>query len=59
MERDLADNLWETWRVCRNLTFHWFPDEKNAVSLDEAIDRVNMIISAIDQAFNECRVDTK
>ena len=44
----LANNLWEAWRVGRNLTFHWFPDEKNAITLDEAIERVNMIIAAID-----------
>ena len=54
--KGLADNLWETWRVCRNLTFHWFPDEKNAISLTEAIERVNMIISAIDEAFEECKM---
>lgn len=54
--KDLADNLWETWRVCRNLTFHWFPDEKNAVTFEGAIERVNMIISAIDEAFTECKI---
>ena len=26
--RKVADNLWETWKTCRNLVFHWFPDEK-------------------------------
>jgi hypothetical protein len=57
--RDLADDLWETWRVCRNLTFHWFPDEKNVVTYAEATERINMIINAIDQAFTECKVDTK
>lgn len=54
--KGLADNLWETWRVCRNLTFHWFPNEKNTVTLQEAIDRVNMIISAIDEAFTGCNL---
>jgi len=54
--RNLADNLWETWRVCRNLTFHWFPNEKNAVTFSEAVERVNMIISAIDAAFTECKL---
>lgn len=56
--KELADQLWETWRVCRNLTFHWFPEEKNAISLSESIDRVNMIVSAIDASFEECRVNT-
>jgi hypothetical protein len=52
----LADNLWETWRVCRNLTFHWFPNEKNTITLDEAIERVNMIISAMDMSFQNCKL---
>ena len=54
--KDLADNLWETWRVSRNLIFHWFPDEKNAISLLEAEERVNLVIQTIDRAFKECRI---
>ncbi len=54
--KNLADNLWETWKLCRNLIFHWFPDEKNAISLTEARERMNMIISAIDEAFERCEI---
>lgn len=52
--KKLADDLWETWRVSRNLVFHWFPNEKNSVTLEEAVDRINMIIAAIDEAFESC-----
>lgn len=52
----LANTLWETWRVSRNLTFHWFPDEKNAITLEEAVERIDMIISAIDQSFVSCDI---
>jgi hypothetical protein len=51
----LADNLWNTWRLCRNLTFHWFPNEKNAISLSQAGERIEMIIKAIDEAYKECK----
>lgn len=54
--RELADNLWNTWKLSRNLTFHWFPNEKNAITLAEAGERIEMIIGAIDQAFKECRI---
>jgi hypothetical protein len=54
--RELADTLWETWRVCRNLTFHWFPNEKNAITLPEARERIDLIINAIDKAFEGCRI---
>lgn len=52
----LADKLWETWRLCRNLTFHWFPNEKNAITLVEAGERIEMIIDSIDEAFVECKI---
>jgi len=48
----LADNLWNTWKESRNLIFHWFPNEKNAITLPEAGERVQMIISSIDQAYS-------
>lgn len=55
---ELADRLWQTWKISRNLTFHWFPNEKNAISLKEAEDRILMIVEAIDQSFKECQINT-
>jgi hypothetical protein len=52
----LADDLWEAWRLSRNLTFHWFPNEKNAITLTEAGERVEMIVHAIDVAFEGCKI---
>ena len=49
----LAAFLWETWKLSRNSTFHWFPNEKNAINFGEAERRIKMIISAIDEAFGE------
>ena len=54
--RVLADKLWDTWRLSRNLTFHWFPDEKNAISLTEAGERIEMIVEAMDGAFKGCKI---
>ena len=57
--KELADNLWETWRVSRNLVFHWFPNQKNAITFGGAIERVEMIIKALDQSFEGCKLDIK
>jgi hypothetical protein len=57
--RDLADSLWSTWKTCRNLLFHWFPNEKNAITFEEAEQRVERVISSIDLAFGECKIDRK
>jgi hypothetical protein len=53
---ELADKLWDTWRISRNLVFHWFPNEKNALTLPEAQSRLSQIIDAIDSAFKECKI---
>mgnify|MGYP005838961869 FL=1 len=57
--RTLADELWNTWKTCRNLTFHWFPDEKNALTYDEAVSCIQRIVNAMDLAYNECKTVDK
>ena len=54
--KDLANKLWDTWRFSRNLVFHWFPNEKNTVSLDGASQRITLITEAMDAAVKECRI---
>ncbi len=50
-KKDLGDLLWDTWKNCRNLVFHWFPDEKRAITYDDAKDRVGKVINAIDEFY--------
>jgi len=54
----LSKNLWETWRSCRNMLFHWFPNERNAIDYPEAKQRVEMVINTIDLAYKDCRIET-
>lgn len=56
-DETLADKLWEVWKNSRNMIFHWFPNEKNSISYDEAVDSVGQIIAAFDMAFEECRIE--
>ena len=55
--KKVADQLWETWRLSRNLIFHWFPNEKNILDLNEAKERLEMILSAMDSLFLECKIN--
>lgn len=55
--KELADTLWEAWVQGRNLVFHWFPEEKRAVSFEEAEDKIKLIIGAMDKAFKGCRIN--
>lgn len=54
---DLARMMWNTWKNSRNLVFHWFPNEKNALTLEEALSRISMIVETIDQTFKECKIN--
>lgn len=54
--KKLSDELWDTWKRCRNLLFHWFPKEKNAIDYEEAKERFEKIINAIDMAYGECEI---
>lgn len=54
--KELANNLWTTWKECRNLLFHWFPNKKNAISFKEAESKVTLILDTMDEAFKECKI---
>lgn len=54
---DLPDKLWRTWKEARNVIFHWFPDERNVISHNDATEKLLMIIDSIDSVFTACRVD--
>jgi len=53
----LADELWNAWKTGRNLLFHWFPDERNAISYTEAGERLNMIFDAMENFYKKCKLD--
>ncbi len=55
--KEVAEKLWETWKESRNVIFHWFPNEKNAINLLEAEERIKMIVDAIDTSFRGCKIN--
>ncbi len=52
----LADQMWETWKNCRNLVFHWFPDEKRAITYEDAKKRIAQVVETIDESFKDCKI---
>jgi hypothetical protein len=55
-ERLLADMMWETWKNCRNMIFHFFPNEKNAITFEEAEARVKDILSTMEEVYQGCKI---
>ncbi|EKE05722.1 MAG: hypothetical protein ACD_19C00182G0050 [uncultured bacterium] len=54
--KKLADTLWDAWTNGRNLVFHWFPNEKRAVTFPEAEEKIKAFINAMDMAFKGCDI---
>lgn len=55
--RQLPDAMWDTWKAGRNLLFHWFPNEKNAIDFPEAKRIFNKILMTMDLAFVGCKIE--
>jgi hypothetical protein len=55
--KELADKLWETWTLGRNVVTHWFPDEKRVIDFNDAQGKVKSIIEAMDMAFSGCKIN--
>jgi len=55
--KDIATQLWKTWKESRNALFHWFPHEINAISYQESGNKLTMIAEAIEVVYSECKLD--
>ena len=55
--KNLPDQLWDTWKKSRNSIFHWWPAHKNEITLADAEDRLNMIVTTINSAMEECKIN--
>lgn len=43
----LGDKLWSAWKSCRNLVFHYFPHHMHFITLGQAKDRIDQVVSAM------------
>lgn len=48
---DLAERIWQTWKIGRNQVFHYFPDNFKAVSYQEAQTIIDQIIKTMEEAY--------
>ena len=54
--KNLADEMWNAWKLCRNQVFHWFPNEKNNLTYSQAGERIALIIKTMDDTFKGCKI---
>lgn len=49
--QELADKIWQTWKIGRNEIFHYFPHNLKAISFQEAENNANQIIETMKEAY--------
>lgn len=54
--KDLATRLWHTWKQARNLVFHYFPHNYRALSKDQAVMLIHLIIDTMNDAITVTHV---
>ena len=54
--RALADRLWNTWKEGRNLVFHYFPHNYHALTLIQAKNLIQSIVTAMEEAVRVTKV---
>lgn len=52
--KHFPENLWQTWKLCRNEIFHYFNRKFMVLTLDQAEKRLDMIIEAIGNSLTFC-----
>jgi len=51
--KELADNIWTTWKIGRNQIFHYFPHNLKAINFSDAEKTINQIIITMEETFKQ------
>jgi len=54
---EIADAVWNTWKVGRNEIFHYYTSGVRMISIDQAEDTIELIIATMEQTYRELRMD--
>ncbi len=49
--KEFADKVWQTWKIGRNQTFHYFPHNFNALHFEEAENIIDQILKTMEEVF--------
>ncbi len=51
--KDLADRVWETWKLGRNQVFHYFPHNTKGVSFEDAERIINQLVQTMKEVHEQ------
>ncbi len=49
---EMAERIWNIWKVGRNQIFHYFPHNIKAITFKEAEEIINQILQVMNEAYN-------
>ena len=55
--KDLADQIWDTWKNCRNQVFHYFPHNLRSLSFNDAAIIIDQILTTMADALSQLKTD--
>lgn len=53
---DLAEKIWDTWKIGRNQVFHYFPHNLKSLTFAEAEKIINQIIKTMEEAVSKLKI---
>ncbi len=56
---ELAEKIWDTWRIGRNQIFHYFPHNLKAISFEEAEKVINQIVVTMEESYAKLKIQSK
>lgn len=54
---DLADQIWDTWKIGRNQVFHYFPHNLRSLTLSEAEEITTKIGLTMETTISQLKID--
>ncbi len=54
---ELSDSIWNTWKLGRNEIFHYYSNGVKMISLQEAEEKINLIIVTMEQTYRYLRMN--
>jgi hypothetical protein len=54
--QELADKIWNTWKIGRNQVFHYYPHNLKALTFSQAENIIDNILSAMEESYGKLKV---
>jgi hypothetical protein len=54
--QELADKIWNTWKIGRNQVFHYYPHNLKALTFSQAESIIDNILSVMEESYGKLKV---